>query len=244
MKDGRKIVFIVDDEPTNLTIAANALSDHYNVFTFNSSANLMKRLEKQIPDVILLDVEMPDMNGYETIKKLKENDKTKDIPVIFVTARSDTDSEFMGLSLGAIDYIIKPFLPPLLHKRIEIHLLVESQKEELRDFNNNLQMYLSNKLHIDDMRNGRLRIQYYFAYDANAPIEEAYHVEEIDGNNYGSIQQDDTAWAISVSVSYMFTWQWAMFFNPESSGGYFDGAETYEYSGSGYLIINTIWIEE
>ena len=145
MKENKKTVFIVDDEPTNLTIAAYALSDHYNVFTFNSGANLMKRLEKQIPDVILLDVEMPDMNGYETIKKLKENDKTKDIPVIFVTARSDTDSEFMGLSLGAIDYIIKPFLPPLLHKRIEIHLLIESQKNELRDFNNNLQKMVDTK---------------------------------------------------------------------------------------------------
>ena len=140
-----KTVFIVDDEPTNLTIGANALADNFNVFTFNSGANLMKRLEKQTPDIILLDVEMPEMNGYEVIKKLKENEKTKEIPVIFLTAKSDSDSELMGLSLGAIDYIIKPFSPPLLCTRIEIHLLIESQKEELRNFNNNLQKMVEEK---------------------------------------------------------------------------------------------------
>ncbi|MCL2877617.1 MAG: response regulator [Acidobacteria bacterium] len=135
----RETVFIVDDDMTNLTIGADALSDSYNTFTFNSGELLLKRLERQIPDLILLDVDMPEMNGYEVIEQVKRKSETSHIPVIFLTAKNDAKSELEGLSLGAIDYIIKPFSPPLLLKRIEVHLLVESQKKELQNFNNNLQ---------------------------------------------------------------------------------------------------------
>jgi len=134
----RKTVFIVDDDMTNLTVGAAALSDVYNVFTFNSGGLLLKKLARHIPDMILLDVDMPEMSGYEIIKQLRGNKDTGHIPVIFLTAKSDGESELEGLSLGAIDYITKPFSPPLLLKRIEVHLLVESQKTELQDFNNNL----------------------------------------------------------------------------------------------------------
>jgi len=134
----RKTVFIVDDDMTNLTVGADALSDSYNTFTFNSGGLLLKRLEKQIPDLILLDVDMPEMNGYEVIKQVKGKKETSHTPVIFLTAKNDCQSELEGLSLGAIDYIIKPFSPPLLLKRIEVHLLVESQKRELQNFNDNL----------------------------------------------------------------------------------------------------------
>ncbi|MCL2139736.1 MAG: response regulator [Treponema sp.] len=135
----RKTVFLVDDDLTNLTIGDNTLSAFYDVFTFNSASLMFKLLEKHIPDMILLDVEMPEMNGYAAIKLLKENSKNRFIPVIFLTAKNDAESELEGLSLGAIDYIIKPFSPPLLLKRIELHLLVESQRKELIEFNSNLQ---------------------------------------------------------------------------------------------------------
>ena len=141
----RKTIFLVDDDITNLTIGDNTLSAFYNIFTLNSAARLFKMLEKQIPDLILLDVEMPEMNGYETIKRMKENKETSNIPIIFLTAKSDSENELEGLSLGAIDYIIKPFSPPLLLKRIEVHLLVESQKRELINFNNNLQGMVEKK---------------------------------------------------------------------------------------------------
>jgi len=134
----RTTIFIVDDDSTNLTIASDALSDSYNIFTFNSGELLLKKLEKHIPNLILLDVDMPEMSGYEVIKHLKRKIETSQIPVIFLTAKNDCESELEGLSLGAIDYIIKPFSPPLLLKRIEVHLLVESQKKELQNFNNNL----------------------------------------------------------------------------------------------------------
>jgi len=134
----RKTIFIVDDDLTNLTVGNAILSESYNVFTLNSGPLLLKRLERHIPDLILLDVNMPEMNGYEVIRSIKEQSEIRSIPIIFLTANSDTESELEGLSLGAIDYISKPFAPPLLLKRIEVHLLVESQRQELVNFNNNL----------------------------------------------------------------------------------------------------------
>ena len=135
---GLKTVFIVDDDVTNLTVCVNALSESYNVFSFSSGRLLLKRLEKQTPDLILLDIDMPWMSGFEVLKQIKAKESSKDIPVVFLTAKIDVDSELEGLTLGAIDYIFKPFSPLLLLKRIEVHLLIESQKRELTEFNNNL----------------------------------------------------------------------------------------------------------
>jgi len=152
MSVGKKTVIMVDDDLTNLTIGYNTLEKHYDIITLNSGARLLKILEKKIPDLILLDVDMPEMNGYETIVQLKGSADFSHIPVIFLTAKNDTTSELKGLSLGAVDYITKPFSPPLLVKRIELHLLVESQKRELMEqkrelerFNKNLQEMVDEK---------------------------------------------------------------------------------------------------
>jgi len=134
----QKKIFLVDDSATNLTIGKNALIGKYNVFTIPSGEKLLNMLEKITPDLILLDVEMPEMDGYEAIKRVKSNSRTANIPVIFLTAKTEPANELEGLSLGAIDYITKPFSPPLLLKRIEVHLLVEEQKNELKNYNDNL----------------------------------------------------------------------------------------------------------
>ncbi|AEF84555.1 response regulator [Treponema primitia ZAS-2] len=139
METKRHVIMLVDDNLTNLSIGKDMLKEHYDVFPIPSAEKLFAILGKVKPDLILLDVEMPGMDGYETIKKLKSDTETKDIPVIFLTAKSDTGSELEGLSLGAIDYVFKPFSPPLLIKRIENHLLLQSQQAELKDFNDNLQ---------------------------------------------------------------------------------------------------------
>jgi len=141
----RKTVFLVDDDITNLAVGKSALTEHYRVFTFASGERLLNMLEKNIPDLILLDVEMPGMNGYETIKAIKSKKETEHIPVVFLTSKSDDNSELEGLSLGAIDYIVKPFSPPLLLKRIEVHLLVESQRQELQNYNDHLQEMVAAK---------------------------------------------------------------------------------------------------
>jgi putative two-component system response regulator len=145
MKNGRHTIFLVDDNMTNLTTGKTILKDRYDIFSIPSGAKLFEMLEKVRPDLILLDIEMPEMDGYQALKKLKEEKKTCDIPVVFLTARSDPGSELEGLNLGAIDYISKPFSPPLLLKRIETHLLVENQQRELKDYNDNLQQMVQKR---------------------------------------------------------------------------------------------------
>ncbi|MCL2202416.1 MAG: response regulator [Defluviitaleaceae bacterium] len=147
MSDTRKTVILVDDEVTNLAIGKNALAGTYNVFTINSGMVLMNMLENVSPDLILLDLNMPGMNGFEVIKRLKANPKTAKIPVIFLTAMTDEAVELEGLSLGAIDFIHKPFSTPLLLKRLDVHLLVQDQTLELINFNDNLTQMVERKTH-------------------------------------------------------------------------------------------------
>jgi putative two-component system response regulator len=145
MKKGRQIIFLVDDNMTNLTTGKNMLKEYYDVFSIPSGAKLFDILEKITPDLILLDIEMPVMSGYEAVKKLKAEKKTREIPVIFLTARNDSGSELEGLNLGAIDYVSKPFSPPLLLKRIENHLLLRNQQTALKDYNDNLQQMVQKR---------------------------------------------------------------------------------------------------
>ncbi|MCL2601108.1 MAG: response regulator [Treponema sp.] len=145
METDKKLVILVDDNPTNLRAGINVLSEKYRVATAPSAAKMFGLLEHNHPTMILLDIDMPEMNGYEAIEVLKSKPETKEIPVIFLTAKTGSDDELLGLSLGAIDYITKPFQPALLLKRIEVHLLVEAQREELQYFNNNLQKMVEEK---------------------------------------------------------------------------------------------------
>jgi putative two-component system response regulator len=139
MESENKIIFLVDDNATNLMAGREMLKEQYNVYPIPSAKIMFDMLENVMPDMILLDIEMPEINGYEAIKRLKANAELRDIPVIFLTARADRDSELEGLSLGAIDYVFKPFSAQLLLKRIENHLLSESRKTELKKINDNLE---------------------------------------------------------------------------------------------------------
>ncbi|MDR0290322.1 MAG: response regulator [Treponema sp.] len=152
MESEKELIILVDDNPANLRIGKNVLSEKYRVATAPSGEKMFSLLENNKPEIILLDIDMPEMNGYDAIKILKSKPETKDIPVIFLTARTESGDELEGLTLGAIDYIVKPFQPPLLLKRIEVHLLVESQRKtlekqaaELKDFNENLQKMVEEK---------------------------------------------------------------------------------------------------
>ena len=124
MEIAKKVIFLVDDEPMNLFFGQAVLQDHFDVLSLRSGVGLMKALEKAMPDLILLDIDMPEMDGFETIRLLKNNPETVSIPVIFLTARTDDDSKATGLSLGAADYLLKPYDPPRLTECIEIALIV------------------------------------------------------------------------------------------------------------------------
>jgi putative two-component system response regulator len=157
MKNERQVIFLVDDNISNLTAGKTMLKARYDVFPMSSGHKLFTMLETIKPDLILLDVEMPEMNGYEAIKRLKEDEKTRDIPVIFLTARNDSGSELEGLSLGAIDYIFKPFSPPLLLKRLENHLLTRSQQIALKNYNDNLRQIVEKRTRqVVDLQNAIL----------------------------------------------------------------------------------------
>ena len=141
----KQIIVMVDDNVTTLNIARNILHGHYDTYALPSASVLFNLLEKVTPDLILLDIEMPGISGYETIKKLKTDKRLSEIPVIFVTSRYDEGSELEGLSLGAVDYITKPFSPPLLLRRIKNHLLTATQEKELKNFNTNLMQKVDQK---------------------------------------------------------------------------------------------------
>jgi putative two-component system response regulator len=145
MQYKRKTILLVDDNPVNLKLARNTLMDFYDVFTVPGAEKMFVFLEKTLPDMILLDVLMPDIDGYEAMRRLMRDERTKHIPVIFLTAKTDTGSEMEGLSLGAVDYITKPFIPQLLLKRVETHMLMEAQKEELKYINANLERIVDAK---------------------------------------------------------------------------------------------------
>lgn len=135
MKSARKKIIIVDDNVSYLSVVRILLKPYYEVYPTPSASKLFRILEKFIPDLVLLDVNMPDMSGFEVISKLKENPRYKDIPVIFLTAKDDEVSAANGLELGAADYVTKPFYGPLLLKRISNILLIERQKRELHTSN-------------------------------------------------------------------------------------------------------------
>jgi len=141
----REIIVMVDDDITNLNVARNNLAGRYGIVTVPSGEKLFKLLGNISPSLILLDVEMQDMNGYQVIKKLKEDKQTADIPVIFLTARIDPKSEIEGLDLGAVDYITKPFSRELLIKRIDLHILIEKQKQELLQYSHSLESEVDKK---------------------------------------------------------------------------------------------------
>ena len=120
-----KIVFVVDDSDTSLSLAKNALENHYRVLTMSSGARMFKFLEKITPDLIILDIQMPEMNGFEALKILKSNTLYADIPVIFLTSSIDSDIEAKGFEMGALDLILKPFSALVLLNRIKIQLDIE-----------------------------------------------------------------------------------------------------------------------
>jgi putative two-component system response regulator len=203
MDNQRKTIMLVDDDQIHLNAGKNILKNAYNVFPIPSGQKLFEMLDKVAPDIILLDIEMPEMDGYEVIKKLKGETKTADIPVIFLSSHIDTGHELEGLGLGAIDYIFKPFSPLLLIRRIENHLFISSQKRELKENNENLQsMALERTEQVvelqssimntiaelvefrDDMPNGHIaRIQKYLRLLVDRLISDKIYADDVSGWN-------------------------------------------------------------
>lgn len=121
-------ILVIDDMLTNLKIVESFLKPYYKVSLVKSGEQALKFMEKNKPDLILLDIQMPGMDGFETIKRLKKDPDSRSIPVLFLTSQEDIDSRIKGFQLGATDFILKPFMPEMVLKVIAMRLKTKEEK--------------------------------------------------------------------------------------------------------------------
>jgi putative two-component system response regulator len=184
-----KTIFVVDDNDTNLVAAKTALDGTYKIFTISNPARLFKLAEKIKPDLILLDVEMPEMDGF-TAMKLMRTDPTlspylANVPVIFLTAVSDSNAEIRGFELGAVDFISKPFSTPILLKRIESHIetdkIIKQAQHSLRETQNAMLSVIAELVeNRDEVTGGHIeRTQQYLKILVDELIRTGTYAEQI-----------------------------------------------------------------
>ncbi|MBU1568697.1 MAG: response regulator [Proteobacteria bacterium] len=145
MNGPRPLILIVDDNTTNIDLLVNTLKAEYRLGIAKRGVNALEYAEKYHPDLILLDIMMPEMDGYEVCSKLKKNPLTESTPIIFITAMSETINKTMGFDLGAVDYITKPFHAAEVKARVQAHLAMALMKSELRSENALLEQMVTKK---------------------------------------------------------------------------------------------------
>jgi putative two-component system response regulator len=153
-----KTIFVVDDTDTTLTIVERALENHYHVVTMASALKMFDLLEKVKPDLILLDIEMPEMDGFSALKLLKANSSYASIPVMFLTGYTDTAIEVSGFEIGAVDFVTKPFSASVLLNRIRTHLdiedIIHERTLQLAQLQNSVVSVLANMVENRDKKTG------------------------------------------------------------------------------------------
>jgi putative two-component system response regulator len=188
-----KTIFIVDDNNVNLLTARNALSKHYNLFTMSSAAIMFEMLDNVSPDLILLDIMMPEINGFEALKKLKADTRYTSIPVIFLTSKNDSATEALGFELGVIDFILKPFSPLVLLNRIKTHLnideLIRERTAKIMRLQEGIVAVLADVVEERDKDIGRHndRTSAYIKILIEAMKERGVYTDEISGWNMDEI---------------------------------------------------------
>ncbi|MDZ4200761.1 MAG: two-component system response regulator [Gallionella sp.] len=142
----KPVVLVVDDTPDNLALMSGLLKDEFKVRVSNNGERALKIAAADTPpDLILLDIMMPGMDGYAVCAVLKADPKTRDIPIIFLTAKAGQEDERLGLELGAVDYITKPISPPIVLARVRTHLALKASADFLRDKNGYLQLEVAKR---------------------------------------------------------------------------------------------------
>jgi len=128
----KKNILAVDDSPLNLDVLTETLNELYNVSATISGKDALDILEEEVPDLILLDIMMPEMDGYEVCRRIKDSERYSDIPIIFLTAKNETEDIVKAYELGAADYISKPFNPPELLARVKAHLEIKESRDIIK----------------------------------------------------------------------------------------------------------------
>jgi len=193
----KKTIIVVDDNDTNLTMARDALKEQYKVLTLPSAAKLFSLIEKVTPDLILLDINMPEMDGFEALAHLKKDARQADIPVIFLTSMTDAEVEVRGFQLGVIDFITKPFSAPVLINRIRTHLNIDElirertmqlhhKTEQLQTLQNGIVFVLADMVENRDKGTGGHveRTTAYIKILIDAMLEREIYDDEIRGFDY------------------------------------------------------------
>jgi len=127
-------VLVVDDEKSNLMVLSSILSPEYTVYMTKNGATALEMADKYTPDIILLDVLMPDMSGFEVLSSLKASDKTQNIPVIFITGLDSVEDEEKGYDLGAADFIRKPFSAKIVKAKMRNQAIIVNQNRALERY--------------------------------------------------------------------------------------------------------------
>ncbi len=198
-------LLIVDDTPANIDVLVGLLSPEYRTRIATSGKVALSLCAKEVPDLVLLDIMMPEMDGYEVCRRLKQSEETRHVPIIFVTAKGETEDETRGLVLGAVDYISKPITPAILLARVETHLEISRQRLSIERAYHQLQeleALRDNLVHmvVHDMRNplcimnGHLEL---LKRSGNFSEKEHRHVDSITRSCEGLIEMVSTLLDIS-----------------------------------------------
>ncbi len=157
-------VLVVDDAPANLSLLAGLLNRHHRVKLASSGAKALALVQRAPPDLILLDIMMPEMDGYEVCRQLKADAATRHIPVLFLTAMSQPEDEARGFEAGGADFIQKPINPPIVLARVRTHLQIKAYQDELADRNQWLDHQLQQRvMQVDRLREATMHVMISFA---------------------------------------------------------------------------------
>ncbi|MCL2247899.1 MAG: response regulator [Oscillospiraceae bacterium] len=183
----KKTIFVVDDSISNLTTISEVLSPYYAVRTIPSGTKAIERLEKMIPDIVLLDIEMPEIDGFDVFRHLRNDERLKEIPVIFLTAKKDHETESKALEMGVVDFISKPFNPAVLLNRVKHHIgiaeLVRERTAQLYNANRDVVFVLADVVeNRDELTGDHLgRTSYIVKILLKRMLEKSVYEEQISG---------------------------------------------------------------
>ncbi|MCE1189014.1 MAG: hybrid sensor histidine kinase/response regulator, partial [Ignavibacteria bacterium] len=177
----KKTILIVDDNHNNLQLAGSVLSPFYKLMLADSGEKALRAVEQKVPDIILLDVMMPGMTGLDVCRQLKDNEKYKDIPIIFLTAKTEEDDIEAGFDIGGADYVSKPFKVKELLVRIRTQLELQSAKEALKERN----------IELENMVTSRDRFFSIISHDLRSPLGALMGLTDLLCNGSDSYDKDE-----------------------------------------------------
>lgn len=193
-------LLLVDDSPSNLAILSSALAQ-YPLYTATDGLQALEIAHRELPDLILLDIRMPGMDGYETCSQLKQQAKTQHIPVIFVTGLDDEEDETLGFALGAVDYITKPIRPNILRMRVAAQLQLKARRDQLEQMaDTDVLTCLANRRHFEVVMQKEWNRALRFSTPLNLVMVDVDYFKQFN-DCYGHVAGDECLKAIACSLN-------------------------------------------